>query len=96
MENWASSAELEAQWCGVMARFAEAIADEIDLERAEARLPPGLPSIDLATALVWSTERCLYIAGRGLGATPGDELAEVEVLVALWSGTLRLGTAQTP
>lgn len=95
MENWASSAELEAQWCGVMSRFAEAVAREIDQEREAGHLPAGLPSEHLATALIWSTERCLYVAGRGLGESPLDERAEVEVLVTLWVGTLQLGAAQT-
>lgn len=94
MENWASSEELEAQWCGVMARFADAVASEIDQERAEGHLPSGLPSAELASALVWSTERCLYVAGRGLLASPVDEHAEVAVLVALWVGALQIGAAQ--
>lgn len=94
MENWASSEELEAQWCGALDRFAQRIADEIDHERAAGRLPEGLPSIDLAASLVWSTERCLYIAGRAQSVVPAHERAEVEVLVTIWSGTLRLGAAE--
>jgi TetR/AcrR family transcriptional regulator, ethionamide resistance regulator len=95
MENWASSDELEAQWTGVMNRFAEAIAIEIDDERDTGHLPPGLPSRELAAALIWSTERCLYIAGREAHGTDFDERAHVEVLVTLWAGTLQLGQAQT-
>jgi TetR/AcrR family transcriptional regulator, ethionamide resistance regulator len=95
MENWASSDELEAQWTGVMNRFAEAVAIEIDDERDAGQLPPGLPSRELASALIWSTERCLYIAGRQAHGTNFDERAHVEVLVTLWAGTLQLGQAQT-
>jgi len=95
MENWASSDELEAQWTGVMNRFAEAVAIEIDDERHAGRLPPGLPSRELASALIWSTERCLYIAGREAHGTDFDERAHVEVLVTLWAGALQLGQAQT-
>ncbi len=95
IENWASSDELEAQWTGVMNRFAEAVAIEIDDERDAGQLPPGLPSRELASALIWSTERCLYIAGREAHGTDFDERAHVEVLVTLWAGTLQLGQAQT-
>jgi len=93
MENWASDAELEAQWFGVMSRFAAAVAEEIDEHRDRGSLPAGRPSRELATALVWSTERCLYIAGRGLDESLGDEHAAVETLVTLWSGALQLGAA---
>jgi AcrR family transcriptional regulator len=91
MENWPSSEELEAQWRNAMNSFAEAIADEIDEQREAGVLPEGLPSFELATALVWSTERCLYIAGRQTDVASTDETAWVEVLVALWAGTLKLG-----
>ena len=78
-----------------MNRFAEAVAIEIDDERHAGRLPPGLPSRELASALIWSTERCLYIAGREAHGTDFDERAHVEVLVTLWAGALQLGQAQT-
>jgi AcrR family transcriptional regulator len=94
MENWASSVELEAQWMGAMSRYAAAIAAEIDQLREAGRLPAGLPSERLATALVWSTERCLYVAGRGAESATSiddnspDELDQIEILVAIWAGTL--------
>ncbi|MFY1621023.1 TetR/AcrR family transcriptional regulator [Micromonospora sp. WMMD736] len=90
MENWPSSDELEAQWRNAMTYFADAIADEIDEQRAAGALPDGLPSTELATALVWSTERCLYIAGRRSEIDSTDEIEWVDVLVALWAGTLKL------
>lgn len=93
MENWSSDAELGALWFGAMSRFAEAIALEIDEERAAGKLPEGLPSRQIATALVWSTERCLYLAGRGLHESMTDEAATVETLATMWAGTLRLGDA---
>lgn len=91
MENWASSEELEIQWQGAMAHFADVIALEIDEQRAAGALPTGLPSGELSNVLVWSTERCLYIAGREADANTADEQAWVEVLVTLWAGTLKLG-----
>jgi AcrR family transcriptional regulator len=91
MENWPASMELEAQWCGAMAHFAEAVATEIDQEREAARLPAGLPSDHLAMALIWSTERCLYIAGRQAEQSSADERAQIDALVAMWVGTLQAG-----
>ena len=58
--------ELRALWLGVMDRFAAAFSQQIDLERAEGYAPPGVPSRELATALIWASERCLYIAGLGV------------------------------
>jgi TetR/AcrR family transcriptional regulator, ethionamide resistance regulator len=91
MENWPSSEELEAQWRNAITYFSDAIADEIDEQRAAGLLPHGLPSSELATALVWSSERCLYIAGPRTDVDSTDENEWVDVLVALWAGTLKLG-----
>ncbi|QLL06375.1 TetR/AcrR family transcriptional regulator [Mycobacterium vicinigordonae] len=95
MEHWPASPELEIQWQGAMSRFADAIAAEVDALREQGALPPGLPSIELARALVWSTERCLYIAGRGNELELPGEQAWSDTLVTLWAGTLQLGSPQS-
>lgn len=92
-EYWASDVELEAQWFGVMSRFVDSVAAEIDEQRDLGHIPPGESSRKLATALCWGTERCLYIARAGLDESLSDEDALVETLVTLWVGTLRLGNA---
>lgn len=93
MENFASDRELQALWLGAMSRFASAVAAEIDAERAAGKLPPGRDSLQLATSLVWCTERCLYIGGRGVEPTMSGELATVDTLVNVWAGALLLGDA---
>lgn len=93
MENWASDPELEAQWFGVISRFADGVAMEIDQQRSLGNLPPGRPSRELSAALCWGSERCFYIAGRGLDPALADEHTAVETLVTLWAGTLQLGDA---
>jgi AcrR family transcriptional regulator len=94
MANFSSDPELEAQWTRLMSRFAVAVADEIDDERRLGRLPAGLESHRLAMALVWSTERCLYVAGRGLEPLIKDELAAVDVLADVWAGALGVSDAR--
>lgn len=94
MENWPASEELEVQWEGAMSQFATAIAGEIDSHRERGALPAGLSSNELATALVWSTERCLYIAGRRSEVDATDEQAWVDTLVTIWAGALCLGSSQ--
>jgi hypothetical protein len=78
--------ELRALWLGVMDRFAAAFSQQIDLERAEGYAPPGVPSRELATALIWASERCLYIAGLGVTDDLPDEERTVRALQALWRG----------
>lgn len=91
MENWPSLQELERQWMAIMERFTFAVAAEIDQQRDAGRLPAGLGSHELAQALIWSTERCLYIAGRDIDLSDADESTQVEVLVTLWTGALQAG-----
>ena len=91
MENWGSDQELGALWFGIMSRFADAVSAEIDFERDAGSLPPGPPSRQLAAALIWSTERCLYVAGLGVDDTFTGEEAVVDTLVTLWVGALQTG-----
>lgn len=95
MEHWAADVELEAQWVEAMSRFADAVAAEIDVARKQKLLPAGLPSRELATTLIWSTERCLYIAGRGIDPALPDERGALNALTALWVNTLTTETAPT-
>ena len=88
VEHWHEVPELRTLWLGVMDRFTEAFAAQIDRERAAGHAPPGLPSRELAGSLIWSSERCLYIAG--LGVTP-DLPHEDRTLLALqtfWRGAV--------
>ena len=96
MENWGSDQELGALWFGIMSRFADAVSAEIDFERDAGSLPPGPPSRQLAAALIWSTERCLYVAGLGVDDTFTGEEAVVDTLVTLWVGAIQTGLSTEP
>ena len=70
------------------------VALEIDDERDTGHPPPGLPSRELAVALIWRTERRFYIAGREARWSDFDERARVEVLVTPCAGALQLSQAE--
>ena len=87
-EHWNSTPELRALWLGVVERFKDAVSAEVDRQRESGVAPPGIPSRQLAAALLWSTERCLYIAGLGVDDEMPSEEQAVEPLLAMWAGTL--------
>jgi AcrR family transcriptional regulator len=87
-EHWNTTPELRRLWIGVVERFTDAVAAEVDRERAAGIAPAGVPSRQLAAALLWGTERCLYVAGLGVDADLADEEQTLETLVAIWVGSL--------
>jgi TetR/AcrR family transcriptional regulator, ethionamide resistance regulator len=96
MEHWHAVPELRVLWLGVVQRFAAAVAAEIDREREEGLAPPGPDSRHIAAALIWSTERCLYVAGLGVDENIPREEDLVEPLLALWLGGVYGGRAEAP
>jgi AcrR family transcriptional regulator len=88
MEHWHAVPELRTLWLGVVRRFADGLAHDIELERTRGLAPAGTDSRALATALIWGTERCFYVAGFGADSDLPDEQAAVEPLLALWLGTI--------
>jgi AcrR family transcriptional regulator len=90
-EHWNTTPELRALWLGVVQRFTDAVAAEIDRERDSGLAPDGASSRQIASALLWGTERCLYVAGLGVDADLPDEQQTLEPLLALWVGGLYAG-----
>jgi TetR/AcrR family transcriptional regulator, ethionamide resistance regulator len=88
VEHWHAIPELHALWLGVVQRFTEAVATEIDRQRREGLAPPGVDSRQLAAGLIWSTERILYIGGLGVDDNLPTEKDTVDLLMALWLGVL--------
>ena len=88
VEHWHAVPELRELWLGVVRRFAEAVAVEIDRERAEGVAPPGPDSRQLGAALIWGTERALYVAGLGVDDALPEEPQILEPLLALWLGAI--------
>jgi AcrR family transcriptional regulator len=94
-EHWNTTPELRTLWITVVERFTDAVSAELDRERAAGIAPPGAGSRQIAAALLWGTERCLYVAGLGVDADLPDEEQTLEPLLALWVGSL-YGGASTP
>jgi hypothetical protein len=87
-EHWNATPELRELWIGVVERFTDAIAGEIDRERTAGLAPDGADSRQIAAALLWGTERCLYLAGLGVDPNLPDEQETLAPLMALWIGAL--------
>lgn len=87
-EHWNETPELRLLWTGVVSRFTDAIAAEIERERDTGLAAPGPPARALAAALLWGTDRCLYVAGLGVDADLPSEEALLGALLAIWSGSI--------
>ena len=94
-EHWHAVPELRERWLDVVERFTDAVAAQIDRERAAGTAPPGPNSRQLAAALLWSTDRCLYVAAVGGDEDLPSEQAIVEPLMSLWLGALYGGAHAT-
>jgi AcrR family transcriptional regulator len=87
-EHWHSVPELREMWLEVIDRFTDAFAREIDRQRSAGLAPPGVDSRDLAAALLWTTERCFYVAGLDVERDLPSEEQTAETLYALWHGAI--------
>ncbi len=90
-EHWNETPELRLLWTGVIKRFTDAVANEIERERAAGLAPPGSPARALAAALIWGTDRCLYVAGLGVDEDIPNMEALLETVLAIWSGSIGNG-----
>lgn len=87
-EHWNTTDELRTLWIGVVRRFTEAVAGEIDRQRAAGLARDGAPSHQVAATLLWCTQACLYVAGTGADPNLPDEQSLLPPLMTVWSGTL--------
>jgi AcrR family transcriptional regulator len=87
-EHWPSDPELKELWLGIVERFTEALAGEVDRQRKQGLAPPGPPSRELIATLLWTAERCLYVAGLDTDQALGSEDQAAEALYALWRGAI--------
>lgn len=85
-ELWHSVPELETLWRGLTEPFIDAVAEAIDDLRERGIVPQGTSSRRIASTLAWATERCLYVAGRGVDDELPNERLIVEPLMGLWLG----------
>lgn len=83
-EHWHAVPELRTIWLNIIERFTDAVAAEIDRERAAGHAPPGLPSRELAATLCWGSERCMYVAGLGVDEDLPNEDEAMRALQTFW------------
>jgi AcrR family transcriptional regulator len=87
-EHWRAVPEIRGPWLAFVQRFSEAVATEIDRQRARGLAPPGRDSRQLASALLWTTEHLLYVAGSDSDPNFSDEASVLETLITIWTATL--------
>lgn len=96
MENWHAVPELRRMWLDVVNRFAAGLAIGIERERRAGLAADGIDSRMLGSALIWATERCFHLAGLGVDPDLPSEQEIVEVLLAMWLGTIYGAGAERP
>jgi AcrR family transcriptional regulator len=83
VESWQSVPEIRELWGGVVGRFTEAAAKQIERERRAGLAPADGPDAEvLAGALIAMNERCFYFAIVGAG--PGSDEKLIDTLASIW------------
>jgi AcrR family transcriptional regulator len=88
VDNLHAYPELQALWLEMLGGLTDAIATEIEQERAAGRAPDGPDARGLAAMLAWTTERCLYGIGLGLPGALSDRDGMLAVLVQIWMAVM--------
>ena len=87
-EHWNTTDELRFLWSDAVQRFTQAAAAELDRERTAGLARNGVDSRQLAAALIWSTERCLYVSGLDVDPNLGNETQAITPLLMIWNSAL--------
>jgi AcrR family transcriptional regulator len=88
IENMNTAPQLRKLWVAFLDRFTEAVAHEIERERTDGTAPPGPPARAIAGALVWGSERVLYLGLRGLDPAVDGVAAAGDALLELWFASI--------
>ncbi len=80
--HWQALPELRAVWGGVIARFTEAAAVQIERDREQGVAPPGADAHRLAGVLIAMNERCFYYAVSA--GDPREDAALADTLTGVW------------
>ncbi len=95
IENMNTAPQLRQLWVAFLNRFTEAVAHEIERERADGTAPSGPPARAVAGSLVWGSERVLYLGLRGLDPAVDGVTAAGDALLELWFAAI-YGRDRTP
>jgi TetR/AcrR family transcriptional regulator, ethionamide resistance regulator len=85
VDNWHVYPELRDLWLEMLAGLTDAIASELEDERADGSAPDGPDARAVGAVLAWSTERCLYTIGiEEFVAGPEERDARLDALTEMW------------
>jgi TetR/AcrR family transcriptional regulator, ethionamide resistance regulator len=87
-ENWHAAPELRAIWLQMIESSTDALAREIVRQRAVRGAPLGPEPRRIAAAVIWATERTLYIAGPDIDDDLPGEREVVDLLAPLWAAAV--------
>jgi AcrR family transcriptional regulator len=85
-ENWHIVPELREGWLAVIGRFTEAVARQIERGREAGLIAQGPPSLAIAAALLWGSDRCFYVSGLHVDPDVPTEADLLEPMLTLWLG----------
>lgn len=94
MEHWSTNEEIGRQWIAGVELFTAAIAGQIERDRATGLAPDGPHPRQLAAALTWGTQHCLYAAGLGVDGDLEGERGALEALIAIWTTAIYGGRGE--
>jgi TetR/AcrR family transcriptional regulator, ethionamide resistance regulator len=95
-ENWHAVPELGEQWTSLWDQAIDITAQLLDQQRETGIAPPGPPSRQLASTMLWGAERAMYIAGLRMNPDMPGEKAIVESLVRIWHGAFYAAAPEDP
>lgn len=93
LENWSTDEEIGEQWLAGVELFTDALGAQIALDRQAGIAPEGPDARQLAAALLWGTQHCLYAAGMGVDADLAGEQGAFEPLLAMWTRAIYGGSS---
>jgi len=88
IEHWRDVPELREIWLGVIDRFTDDMAAQIETQRLAGAAPAGADSRRIAQTLIWSGAYTIYLAGLPESAHIPDEHSVVEMLVNGWAAAV--------
>jgi AcrR family transcriptional regulator len=88
MQHWSTNEEIGRQWIAGIELFTDAVAGQIERDRRAGAAPAGPDSRQLAAALLWGTQHCLFAAGLGVDGDLDGERGAFEPLMAMWSRSI--------
>lgn len=79
-EGWAGDPELRDAWLDAAGLFSAGLAALIERDRAAGIAAPGPPAGRLSEFILWSVQRCFYLAALDAEKGRAGEMAAVDTI----------------